>query len=72
MTKKPVFDDAAANRRKKRGIIIAAHCKLHNHNGVWFVPSQSGGDKRIPADYLWPQLQLGRKLVPIAKSRFGS
>ena len=43
------IDSIAAKRRQERGIIIAAHCKLHQQDGKWFVPSQSG-DKRYTID----------------------
>jgi transposase len=46
LTVKPAFDPSAAKRREERGIVIAAMCKLHNQNGIWAVPSQSGGTKR--------------------------
>src|SRR5438876_8372974 len=36
--------------REERGIIIAAHYKLHNQNGVWLVPSQGGGEKHYDVD----------------------
>jgi len=51
LIEKPTFDPAAAKRRQERGIIIAAHCKLHNHDGVWIVPSQTGADKRYTVDH---------------------
>ncbi len=43
-------DPTAAKRRQERGIIIAAMCKLHQQDGMWIVPSQTGADKRYTVD----------------------
>ena len=44
------IDPTAAKRRQERGIVIAALCKLQPQNGMWEVPSQSGGNKKYTVD----------------------
>src|SRR5262249_34436228 len=38
------------NTREQRGIVIAATVKLTHQNGQWFVPSQTGADKKYTVD----------------------